>query len=101
MGDKLTKAKLNTILAEETGLTKKQVAQVLDSMFGIIKKQLKKGPGEFTIPGIVKLRVVKKKATKAREGRNPATGETIKIPAKPARKVVRATVLKATKEVVL
>ena len=98
-GEKLTKARLNALLADETGLSKRQVESVFDSMMGVIKGQLgKRGPGEFTIPGIVKLRVVKKKATKAREGRNPATGEKITIPAKKARKVVKATVLKATKE---
>lgn len=100
--DKLTKAKLNALLAEQTGLTKKQIETVFDVLNGTIKDQLgKKGPGELTLPGIVKLRVVKKKATKARKGRNPATGEEITIPAKKASKTVRASVLKAMKESVL
>jgi len=97
--EKLTKAKLHTVLADETGLSKKQIEGVFDQLTETMKTQLgKKGPGEFTIPGVVKLRVVKKKATKARKGRNPATGEEITIPAKKAHKVVKATVLKATKE---
>lgn len=100
-GDKMTKAKLVTQIATETDLSKQQVEGVFESLHGIIKKQLgRRGPGEFTIPKVVKLKVIKKKATKARMGRNPATGEPIKIPAKRAHKVVKATVLKATKDLV-
>ena len=96
---KLTKARLMTQIADETGLAKKDVESVFGALNSVLAKQLgKKGPGELTIPGVVKLRVVKKAATKAREGRNPATGEKIVIPAKKARKIVKATVLKATKE---
>ncbi len=98
---KLTKAKLINHLSTQTGLPKKDVEKVFAALDGVIKNQLgKKGPGEFTIPGVVKLRVVKKAATKAREGRNPATGERIIIPAKKATKVVKATVLKATKQLI-
>ena len=100
-GDKMTKAKLVAHIANDTELSKQQVESVFDSLHGVIKKQLgRRGPGEFTIPKIVKLKVVKKKATKARMGRNPATGDPIKIPAKRAHKVVKATVLKATKDLV-
>jgi nucleoid DNA-binding protein len=100
-GDKMTKARLVATIADDTGLPKKDIENVFGALHGLLKKQLgRKGPGELTIPGIVKLRVVKKKATKAREGRNPATGEKIVIPAKKARKVVKATVLKATKDLV-
>lgn len=100
-GDKMTKSKLVAHIAGETDLTKQQVEKVFDSLHTAIKRQLgRRGPGEFTIPRVVKLKVVKKKATKARMGRNPATGEPIKIPAKRAHKVVKATVLKATKDVV-
>jgi nucleoid DNA-binding protein len=99
--EKMTKAKLVATISGETELTKQQVEGVLDSLHSTIKKQLgRRGPGEFTIPKIVKLKVIKKKATKARMGRNPATGEPIKIPAKRAHKVVKATVLKATKDLV-
>jgi nucleoid DNA-binding protein len=100
-GDKMTKAKLVTYIAGESGLTKQQVEKVFDSLHDTIKKMLgKKGPGEFTIPKVVKLKVIQKKGTKARMGRNPATGEPIKIPAKRTHKVVKATVLKATKDIV-
>lgn len=96
---KLTKAEIMAHIADETTLSKKQVELVFNSLYGLMKAQLgKNGPGEITLPNIVKLRVAKKAATKAREGRNPATGEKIKIAAKPAHKVVKATILKPTKE---
>jgi len=99
--EKMTKSKIISQIAAETQLAKRDVEAVFGSLYGVMEEQLgKKGPGEFTIPGIVKLRVVQKKATPAREGRNPSTGETITIPAKPAHKVVKATVLKATKDLV-
>ncbi len=98
----MTKAKIMAHIANDTGLAKKDVEAVFDSLFELMQRQLEvEGPGEFTIPGVVKLRVVQKEATKEREGRNPATGETIVIPAKPAHKVVKATVLKATKDIVI
>ena len=100
-GEKMTKAKLVAHIAGETDLTKANVEAVFDSLHDVIKKQLgRRGAGEITIPDVVKLKKVKKKATKARTGRNPATGEPIKIPAKRAHNVVKATVLKKTKEIV-
>lgn len=61
----------------------------------------KRGSGEFTIPDTgVKIRRVKKPARKARMGRNPATGEAMKIAAKPASTVVRVTALKALKDTI-
>jgi nucleoid DNA-binding protein len=59
----------------------------------------RRGSGEFSIPETgVKIRRIKKPARKSRMGRNPATGETIKIAAKPATTVVKVTALKALKE---
>ncbi len=99
--DKMTKADIMTHIAGESQLTKRQVETVFNSMFELMREQLgKDGPGEFTVPNIVKLRVAEKAATKEREGRNPATGEKITIAAKPAHKVVKATVLKPTKDLV-
>jgi nucleoid DNA-binding protein len=96
-----TKSQILNDLAEATGLTKKQVASVFEAMSTGIKKDLsKRGPGAFTIPGLLKIRVVDKPATKEREGRNPFTGEPMIIKAKPARRVVKATPLKALKEMV-
>ncbi len=72
----LTKSQIIVKLAEQNDMTKKDVSAFLDSLAQLAYKQAKKG---FTLPGIGKLVVVKRKA---RMGRNPATGETIKIPAK-------------------
>ncbi len=76
----LTKSQIIVKLAEQNDMTKKDVSAFLDSLAQLAYKQAKKG---FTVPGIGKLVVVKRKA---RMGRNPATGETIKIPAKTALK---------------
>jgi DNA-binding protein HU-beta len=72
----MTKAQIVAHLAEKNNLTKKQAADFLDSLTELAYKEAKTG---FTIPGIGKLVVDKRKA---RKGRNPATGETIRIPAK-------------------
>ena len=87
----MTKAQLITALAEQNELPKKQVVEFLDSLTGLAYKEAKKG---FTIPGIGKLVVVKRKA---RMGRNPATGESIKIPAKT---VLKFRIAKAAKDAV-
>ncbi len=88
-------------LAETTGLGKKEVAAVFSALGALIAKELgKKGPGQFVVPGLLKLKVVRKPATKARSGKNPFTGEPMTIQAKPARNVVRALPLKGLKEMV-
>jgi nucleoid DNA-binding protein len=97
----LTKSAVFQELAAETELTKRQIGEVFDALTHLVKREVgKKGPGTFTLPGMVKFRLVTKKATKARPGRNPKTGEAMTIPAKPARKVLRARVLKALSETV-
>lgn len=97
----LNKSQLTAALAEKTGLTKVQVSSVMTALSETVQKELgKKGPGQVTIPGMLKLTVTKKPATKAREGVNPFTGEKITISAKPARMVVRARVLKQLKDAV-
>jgi nucleoid DNA-binding protein len=99
---RLTKAQLFAELAQATDLPKKKVAEVFDALSEVMKKQLTgRGPGEFVLPGLLKVRVVKRPATKEREGINPQTREKIIIPAKPASKRVRATALKGLKEMVL
>lgn len=98
----LTKSQVLAGIADSTGLTKKQVQSVFDALTDHIKSQLgKKGPGTFVIPGLIKLRLVRKPATKARPGINPKTGEPITIKAKPATNVVRARVMKSLKDVVV
>ena len=89
-----------TSIAEDTGLSRKQVADVFLSMNNLVTRHIqKRGSGEFTIPDLgVKIRRVQKPRTKARMGRNPATGEAIKIPAKPATTVVKVAALKALKD---
>ncbi|MBV8382526.1 MAG: HU family DNA-binding protein [Planctomycetaceae bacterium] len=90
-----------TALAETTGLGKNQVAAVFAALGALIAKELgKNGPGQVVLPGLLKLKVVRKPATKARSGTNPFTGAPMTIPAKPARNVVRALPLKALKEMV-
>lgn len=87
-------------LATATDLTKKQVAIVFDSLSDLIKTDLKKGPGIFTVPGLMKIKVIRKPATKAREGLNPFTGERMMFKAKPARNVVKVLALKNLKAMV-
>jgi DNA-binding protein HU-beta len=87
----LTKAATLTVLAEETGLTKKDVANLLDVLANLAYAQ---APAGFTLPGLGKLKLVQRAA---RTGRNPATGEAIKIPAK---KVLKFTIAKAAKDAV-
>ena len=87
----LTKSQTAAKLADSTGLTKKQVNAFFEELSKLAYKEAKKG---FTLPGLGKLVLVNRKA---RTGRNPATGEAIKIPAKT---VVRFTVAKALKDLV-
>ena len=88
-------------IADATGSTRKQVAQFFDALTNMIQDELsKKGPGVVTIPGLLKIKRVEKPATKARQGRNPQTGEPMMIKAKPKRTVVRALALKGLKEMV-
>lgn len=96
-----TKSQILTDLADATELTKKQVGAVFEEMSGLIKKDLsRRGPGTFTVPGLLKLKVVRKPATRARKGTNPFTGEEMMFKAKPARNVVKATALKGLKDLV-
>ena len=100
--EKQTKSQILSTVAEETGLTKKEVTAVMDAMAELAQSHLsKRGSGEFTIPAMgIKLRRVMKPARKARKGVNPFTGEEIMIKAKPATTSVKATVLKAMKDAV-
>jgi nucleoid DNA-binding protein len=98
---KLTKSGILNELAAGTGLARKQIGAVLDELESLISRHIsKRGVGEFALPGLLKVRAVKRPATKKREGRNPATGEVIMIPAKPASIRVRVTALKRLKGMV-
>ena len=96
-----TKGQIYSTLADSAGLKRKEVATIFEEMAAMIKKDLgKRGPGVFTVPGLLKLKVKRKPATKARKGINPFTGEEMMFKAKPARNVVKATPLKTLKEMV-
>ena len=96
-----TKSEIYNAIAEDTGLTRKEVASVFDSMSGLVAKELKpRGSGLFNMVGLCKIKVVKKPATKARKGINPFTGEETVFKAKPARKVVKVLPLKGLKDMV-
>jgi nucleoid DNA-binding protein len=99
---KQTKSQILSSIAEDTGLTKKEIAGVVDALADLAHRHLKKkGSGEFTVPSLgIKLRRVMKPARKARKGVNPFTGEEIMIKAKPATTSVRAVALKAIKDAV-
>lgn len=94
MAAKMTKSALLNMLAEKSGMTRKDVAKFMDLMVQVAYDETKKS-GEFTIPGLGKLL---KKHRAARQGRNPATGATIQIPAKT---VVKFRVAKAAKDAIL
>jgi DNA-binding protein HU-beta len=92
MAKAMTKSKIVAALAEKAGITKKQAALLLETQAQMAYKEAKNG---FTIPGIGKLVV---RSYKARMGRNPQTGEAIKIP---ARKRLKFVVAKAAKDGVI
>jgi len=100
-GKALSKSQVYSELADSSELSRKQVAAVFDGLTGVIRRELgKKGPGLFTVPGLMKVKVVRKKATKERMGVNPFTGEQQMFKAKPARNVVKVLPLKALKGMV-
>jgi nucleoid DNA-binding protein len=98
-GSAPTKSEVLAQICKDTDLSRKQVAAVFESLHGVIKKSLR-GPGVFTLPGLLKMKVIKKPATKEREGINPFTKEKVTFKAKPASKKVRALPLKSLKEMV-
>ena len=101
ISSKMTKTGILNEIANNTDLSRKQVSAVLEELETLIERHIKKrGAGEFTLPGLLKIRSVKRPATKKRMGRNPATGEEIMIGPKPASIRVRVTALKRLKEMV-
>lgn len=96
-----SKSQLYSDISAATDLTKRQVASVFDSLTQFMKKDLgSRGPELFVVPGLMKVTVRKKPATKARPGVNPFTGEKIMIKAKPASRVVKIRPMKAMKAMV-
>ncbi|WP_430462201.1 HU family DNA-binding protein [Thalassolituus sp. LLYu03] len=99
--EKLTKTQLLNEIAENTGLARKDVNTVMEELSAVIERHLKKrAVGEFTLPGLLKIKTVKKPAQKARKGvPNPfRPGETMDVPAKPASVKVKVLALKKLKE---
>jgi len=97
--DPYTRTALFAHLAEKTGLTKKEITSVFDELKTVIEGHIKKGSAQvFTLPGILKVKVNRKPATRARKGTNPFTGEEMMFKAKPARNVVKVQPLKALKD---
>jgi nucleoid DNA-binding protein len=96
-----TKGGFFATIADHVGVHRRDVAGVFHVMGSMIKSDLSKvGSGVFTIPGLLRITVKRKPATKARPGINPFTKEPITIKAKPARNVVRVRPLRALKEMV-
>lgn len=97
--DKMTKSQIFTEIAEATELNRKQVSAVFDELESLISRSIsKRGLGEFTVPGLMKVTTVKKPAKKARKGINPFTGEMQMFKAKPASIAVKVRPLKKLKE---
>ena len=94
-----TKSEILTNIAKATTLSRKQVSSVFEALSEQIKFAVgKKGPGLFAVPGLMKIIVIHKPATKARMGINPFTKMEQMFKAKPARKVIKVRPLKALKD---
>lgn len=98
----MTKSEIFRSIAEDTGLKRNEVAAVFESLSGLIEKNLsgRGAPGLFTVPGLMKIKVVHKPAREARKGINPFTGEETVFKAKPASKGVKILALKGLKDMV-
>ena len=98
---RMTKSQIVGELSEKTGLAKKEITAVFEGLRDLVKRELgKKGPGQFVVPGLLKLKVQRKPATKAKQGINPFTKEPTVFKAKPARKVLKVRPVKAAKDAV-
>ncbi|MGD9660784.1 MAG: HU family DNA-binding protein [Porticoccaceae bacterium] len=97
--ERFTKTQIITQLAEDTGLSKKDINAVIDGLGDIIERHIKKrAVGEFTLPGLFKIKTVKKPAKKARKGINPFTGQETTFAARPASTSVKILALKKLKD---
>jgi nucleoid DNA-binding protein len=95
----LSKSALIQSIADKTELARKDVKGILEALGSLGQQELKKN-GLFVVPGLVRMLVQKKPATKARKGVNPFTGEPAVFKAKPARKVIKARPVKAAKDAI-
>lgn len=100
--DRFSKTQILDQIAENTGLSRKQVGSVLDSLTEVIEAHInKKAVGEFVLPGLLKISTIKKPAVKARKGISPFTKEETIFKAKPASIVVKVRPLKKLKDMAL
>jgi nucleoid DNA-binding protein len=98
---KYNKTQIADEISSAIGLARKQVNSVLELLANVIERHVSKGgPGEFVLPGLLKIQTVRKPATKARKGINPFTGEMTTFKAKPARTIVKVRALKKLKSMV-
>jgi nucleoid DNA-binding protein len=94
-----SKSEVINRISQSTELSRKQVNSVFEALSQEIGSAVgKKGPGVFAVPGLMKITVIQKPATKARKGINPFTKEEVMFKAKPARKVIKVRPLKALKD---
>ena len=99
---RMNKTEVYTELAEKTGLSKKEVGSVFENLQSLVQRELsEKGPGEFVIPDMMKLKVRVTPAQPERQGIDPFTKQERTFPAKPAQRKVKATALKKLKDGVL
>ena len=97
--EKMTKTQMLSAIAENSGVSKKDVTAVLNELESLIERSVgKRAVGEFTLPGLLKITTVKKPARKARKGINPFTGEQTTFKAKPASIAVKVRPLKKLKD---
>ncbi len=96
---KRTKKALYAHLAGKTGLTSVEVANVMEELERVMARELReKGPGEFTLPGLLKMTTVTRPAVRSRTGVNPFTGEETVFKARPASRAVKIRPLKKLKD---
>ena len=100
--EKSSKTQILDLIATNTGLSRKQVGSVVESLTEVIEAHVKKNAvGEFVLPGLLKISTVRKPAVKARKGINPFTKEEVMFKAKPATTVVKIRPLKKLKDMAL
>lgn len=95
-----TKSEILTYISDKTDLKRKDVSAVFEHLTNLIRRDLKSGPGVVNVIGLLKLKVVRKPAVRARKGINPFTKEEVMFKARPARNVVKAQPLKSLKGMV-
>ncbi len=101
MAEKMTKSEFIGAVADKSGLAKKDVTSVFDAVYAIVSEQLGKGgPGEVTLPNLLKLTVTTKPAVPERQGINPFTKQPTTFKAKPERRIVKARMLKSLKDAI-